>query len=542
MPGGTWPFRSRTLSPADTISVFMLDVNAYNSHVAARLTDFFSAGTQWHRRLWCVGVSLMLSEILEGSEGVRDGVLSAESLKVLATAVMFTAGPDPGAGSGQQKQLLQQALKSDLKFQGLDYYTVRDIRTSIRETYLKRWAEALAGPQPLPQPERVARSIASHLLDLGFSSDYLHRWWTYKSKYEPGTRTLAEVISDAHQLAVRPRNKYSTLVAFEEIPKTKSVPARWMDATSVSNWLTKCGFENRDVRQKGGILITGEATDAAAAVELAQETIEKLASRAAVGVSGRLRASSLAWVAGQKTPFKLGQRRRAVQIYTLHREDQIYSDAAPSKVDAAIELLAPLTSSSPGTAVAGGWAAIEALLSDPNDRGTAAERMAALVACSMPRAELTPLSYAVEKGGGSIADRLKTITENRDRCELLATGILDKSPLSVSEPSDVAALSRLERLLSAPDTRLKDLQSHLEIAFRRLYRQRNLVLHGGRTNAIALRSCTRTIAPLVGAGMDRIAHGWFVEGIEPLELAARARIRLALLGPQDGVKSVDLLS
>ena len=183
----------------------------------------------------------MLAEVLEGSEAARHGVLSAESLKVLANSVMFTAGLDPGAGKEQEKQLLQQALRSDLRFSGLDYYTVRDIRSNIHDLYLKRWAETLAGPPPLPRAERVARSIASHLLDLGFSSDYLHRWWTYKSKHEAGDRTLADLILDAHQLAVRPRNKYSTLIAFEEIPRTKGVPARWMDAPSVSSWLTKYG-------------------------------------------------------------------------------------------------------------------------------------------------------------------------------------------------------------------------------------------------------------------------------------------------------------
>ena len=107
---------------------------------------------------------------------------------------MFTAGLDPGAGNEQQKQLLQQALRSDLRFLGLDYYTVRDIRYNIHDLYLKRWADALAGPPPLPRAERVARSIASHLLDLGFSPDYLHRWWTYKSKHEAGDRTLADLV------------------------------------------------------------------------------------------------------------------------------------------------------------------------------------------------------------------------------------------------------------------------------------------------------------------------------------------------------------
>jgi hypothetical protein len=520
----------------------MLEVNQHNDQVSARLADFFNSGTQWHRRLWCVGISLVLEEVVEASEAVRYGTLSPEAFKFLCNSVMSVAGIDPGCGDEKQRHLLQQTLRSDLRFLGVEYHTIREIAADIRDRYLLRWADALAGPQPITRPERLARSVASHLVDLGFSSEFLHRWWTYKSRYEPGARTLAELISDAHQLATRPRIRYSILVAFEKIPKTKGTPLRWLDASSVSNWLTKYGFDNRDIRQMGGILLSEEAPDPTAAVESAQETIEKLASRAAMGVSGRLQPTPIAWVAGQKSPFRLGQRRRAVQIYTLHRENQIYSDAAPSKVDAAIELLAPLTSSSPSAAVAGAWAAIEALLSDPNDRGSAADRMAALVTCSVPRAELTPLSYLVEKAGGPIADRLRSVAENRDRCELLAAAILKKEPLPLTQPSDLAAVSRLERLVSAPDVRLRDIQSHLEIAFRRLYRQRNLVLHGGKTSAIALRSCTRTIAPLVGAGMDRIAHGWFVEGVDPLELSARAKIRLALIGPSDGTRCVDLLS
>ena len=53
-----------------------------------------------------------------------------------------------------------------------------------------------------------------------------------------------------------------------------------------------------------------------------------------------------------------------------------------------------------------------------------------------------------------------------------------------------------------------------------------MVLHWGKTDAVGLRASLRTAAPLVGAGMDRVAHAWFVEKTSPLELAARARVRL----------------
>jgi hypothetical protein len=520
----------------------MLEVNSFNSHVSARMLDFVTSPTQWHRRLWCTGLSLTLSEVLEASEAFREGILSADSLKTLTGSAIVLAGTDAGCGDAEQKRLLQQSLKPDLPFYGLDFFTVRDIARDIERSYLKRWSDLVDQPASVLRPERLARAICSHLLDAGFSSDHLHRWWTYKTKHEAGNRKLGEVISDAHNLVSAPHVRYEILIAFESLPKTATPPPRWLDATSVSSWIRRNGFENSTVRQRGGMLITLLARDATSAVENAEEMLDKISARVAVGVKGSFRPLNTAWVAGQLAPFPIGQRRRVVQIHALHREDQIYSSATPNEVDAAIELLAPLSSSSPAAAVAGGWAAIEALLSEPNDRGSAAARMASIVACSYPRAELTPLSFTVEAAGGTVAQRLSGITKSRDRCEILARAIQDNQPLPLKAASDVAAAARIGAILAAPQAKLKDIESHLCVAFRRLYRQRNLILHGGKTGAVALRACLRTIAPLVGAGMDRIAHAWFVERIAPLELAARARIGLSQLTPRDAVHCIDLLS
>src|SRR5207253_4317600 len=117
-------------------------------------------------------------------------------------------------------------------------------------------------------------------------------------------------------------------------------------------------------------------------------------------------------------------RRRRVEVHALHREDQLYTLGRGSIVDAAIELLGPLDSGSPGPAITGAWAAIEALLSGPGDDDVvAADRLASLVACSFARAELTALSYSVEKRGGDVADRLSRSETNRDRAALVADAI-----------------------------------------------------------------------------------------------------------------------
>ena len=99
----------------------------------------------------------------------------------------------------------------------------------------------------------------------------------------------------------------------------------------------------------------------------------------------------------------------------------------------------------------------------------------------------------------------------------------------------------MAKLIADPQLVLRDVESHAALAFRRFYRQRNLVLHGGRTGAVALRASLRTVAPLVGAGMDRIVHAHLIAGTHPLDLAARARLEISRAGSRDGSPLTALL-
>lgn len=213
-------------------------------------------------------------------------------------------------------------------------------------------------------------------------------------------------------------------------------------------------------------------------------------------------------------------------------------------IDAAIEMLSHLQASSPAAAVAGGWAAIEALLSEPTDRGGAADRLAMLVACSFPRAELTVLSYRLEPLNQTLASALQGVKENSDRGEIVARTLTSRPTLTFPNASlsDKAAIARVRELLRSPSAVLGVIQEQSTIAFRRLYRQRNLVLHWGKTDAVALRASLRTAAPLVGAGIDRIIHAFYVDHISPLQLVARAKTALGTVGSATGPSCTTLLS
>lgn len=488
---------------------------------------------------------------MEASEAHRSGILGPDSLQsAIATSIRLIAR-DPGVPD-DHREILQRSLnstgsKSNLRYEGLEYRTLQQIHLELDQKYLDRWADAISHPNASHGAERTARAIGSHLLDQGFSGGFLHRWWTYQLNYAKEPCTLAEALRAISSRSKEPHRQFNVLIVFpsrlESSPKKGFiVPHRWMEAQAASEWLKAHGFATDEVKQLGGLLLTVTEKDPEAAAEAAAELVNVFAARVLVSLKKEIRPIPKAWVEGSKNPFKINRQSRGVHVGSVHRENRVWVESELDEiVDPAIELLAPLQSSSPSAAVAGGWAAIESLLSEPDNRAGAADRLASIVACSFARAELTMLSYAAQELGGLLAERLAATSENRDRASIVAELILADSFPDLPAPADSAAVARMKAVLANPRAKLANIQTYASETFRRLYRQRNLVLHGGRTSAVALRASLRTAAPLVGAGIDRIVHARYVDQLLPLELAARARIGLGTVGPASPSACVDLL-
>ena len=247
------------------------------------------------------------------------------------------------------------------------------------------------------------------------------------------------------------------------------------------------------------------------------------------------------WVKGTTAPASIKEDSRGVGVRELFREDRVFSTEANQSVDAALELLAHLEGSSPPAAVAGGWAAIEGLLADPNDRASAADNLATLVTCSFPRAELTALSYRVQRTHPDDCMELEDVQTNRERSRVVAKMIIEGRMPEMAGVADQAAVARLRKLLSNPGPELQTIREAIGESFHRLYRQRNLILHGARLDSVALTASLRTAAKLAGAGMDRITHGHYVQKLRPLELVAKANLALALVNRESPLACVDLL-
>ena len=318
-----------------------------------------------------------------------------------------------------------------------------------------------------------------------------------------------------------------------------------MKIAELRKWVEKEGYSFSNLRVGGGIKFRIAAPDKWSAVAIAAQRLEQYEARVRIGTRERSLHVEALWVAGTGGEEFARRPSRKIDVLALTRQERLYDSDAESPIDSALQLAAPMEDGPATSAVAGGWAAIETVLTAPDDSSNvvAADRMAEIVACSYLRAELTKLAAVYgQSGNDSLSRAIGASDENRERCRLLVHAIEDPAKsVSFADPSHMAALRRVESVIAHPKHELTEVRDRAQRAFRRLYRHRNLLLHGGLRDAVGVDRSLHAVAPLVGAGLDRLAHAWIVEDLAPLSLAARANLAMDLLGTSDGSALVDLL-
>ena len=538
-----------------------LDSNSpYSRHLVARFLDFASPKTPWARRLWDLGSFLALEELHDVGVWLDRQVLSPGAVRWLQHDLQTQLGQDTAFGTQELRRQLTLCVKSDLTIRSDGRRRLRQIIDLARPGYLDRWATEAARAEP-PRAERVARAAATHLLDAGHSLTGLHRWLAQRS-----TLSAVDLLTEAASLAALSPRQFRVWIPVINLPN----PERLADP--LPNFTRQSDLDPDTAQQLerstakpllGAFSYDIEARDAERAVEVVLEVLERMRARARfAGVAGQVVVARAAYVATEKRLIELRTPDRGAQIMSLVSEGQLF-DVNPAKtyaaqrhaIDDALELAAPLNTGALAPGISGSWAALEALLTDAQDsdeeegKVVAAVRAARLTACSWPRAELTALSYQVNESkaaGKKLASRLQEVGTNRDRSEIIAAQLRQENGLPLRRSwrfaSDVAAVARMNGLLADPAKALRQVSGYVESSFRRMYRCRNVIVHGGSTRGDVLDSTLRVVAPLVGATLDRLTHAHLVLGLEPLQLATRADVAISMASDQEmGFDVVDLL-
>ncbi|UBU15423.1 hypothetical protein [Nonomuraea gerenzanensis] len=521
------------------------------------MLDFSSARTPWPRRLWDVSSFLTLEELYEAGTWVDRRVLSQASVDWQRHESERLFGEDPALGTKAFRRELQGCLRTTLTTASDGRRRLRHLIDVGRSGYLERWATCAAEEDP-PSPEKVARAVAAHLLDSGYSMDGLNHW------LRQGRLGLSatDLITEMAGLLTAPPTCWKVVVPFSALHGWEELAANlphWVDGRAAEEIMAAAGAK-LTAPAVGALSYEVEARDAERALEIVSDVVERLQARARFSGSETVTPFDRAAVLNHGSAMPLRMPARGARVLSLAAERQLYlvgvepqhlSDRRRSAVDEALEIASALNHGPLAPAIAGAWSALESLLTEARDpdereRVVAATRAAALVACSWPRAELTALSHRIRRTGpGDLAERLDRCASNRERAQVIAAELeLGHSlPLERSwrRANDVAAVARMRALLADRTQVLARVRRYVETSLRRLYRSRNIILHGGSTGGVALQATLRVTPPLVGAALDRLAHADLVAGVPPLVLASRAEIALRMVGDELGPGLCDLI-
>ncbi|MGH8907082.1 MAG: hypothetical protein ACRD0K_11310 [Egibacteraceae bacterium] len=84
--------------------------------------------------------------------------------------------------------------------------------------------------------------MAAALLDHEFSSQYLHRWWSYRLSHEAGTRDMADLLREAQEdLLGRKPQRFTVFIPFIARPLGLSSGPEWLSSQAATAWLDEQG-------------------------------------------------------------------------------------------------------------------------------------------------------------------------------------------------------------------------------------------------------------------------------------------------------------
>ena len=502
--------------------------------LAIRMCELCRPPTAWNRSLWSVSSQTILREVLEASQIRRDGILSDASVSDLQTTAVILIGKDPGVGDAKTRRYLQPFLRGNAVVTpgSLAAANIEHASNDLDANYLPRWAAVADQGVTDEVLEQCARCVVSHLLNRGHAAEIVSARIRAAVLSASSTVTTAgDLIRDLQSLASQQSTKYSAVFPVRAAPLSKKTSSHgWMNGADVVAWMkqNKLPHLSPGERITGAVTVEVTSRDHITAANDAAAHFVMIRDRAALGAHTPIESFGYFWLSGRPEKFPIEPPKRGVEVASIGRQDRIYAiaDGRPS-IERAIALLAELDHGPTSAAVTSGWAAMESLAMGPAEDGNRVEtaiRMASLVTASFARAELTTLAYSYSSSNkDQLAADIRVATTNKERTERMMRRLTMQPLPNFGRVEDTAAAKRMVQLMADPVNTIKRINQYIECALKRLYRLRNLVAHGGRTDSIVLEAGVRAAAPLIGAAFDRIHHASTSQNLSPVELISRAK-------------------
>lgn len=504
-------------------------------HFTARMMEICSTRAPWHRRLWRAGTIQLASELRD--ESVRPGTPEsaiADQRKYVRHCLQTDNGI---ADRGQAVISNLPGIRPGISTSDHSWMSLREHVARYDHDYLNTWANALDAAPSRNRPidvEGAVRRITAHILDSGMHKSSLYAWLRDIRDDPTQTPTIGDFLREADQRLKTPHRQYTFCVPVQTTPRFDlALAPGWMTARETSEWKKTHAPRAPGMAQRGSFLIEVSAHDINAAADLARTHIANLMTKLELGSKKPVIASHSMWSMEKGNELPTQATNRLINVRSVERLGRLHDLTMADYITNTLTLVQSLRTGSPHVAIVNGWAAIESLMVGPSDQAdiVAAERFALIVATSMLRAEFSWLSRSYANAHTSPeAQEMRECAENIDRAQLFQKHVQSAPPLAL-DPVDSLALDRVRPALSNPRGEVEKITGILTREFTRLYRKRNMIVHGGQIHEGSLHSLSETLAPLIGAGVDRVVHVGLKFDVPPIELSAVAESRLHYLTP-----------
>ncbi|ATL66670.1 integrase [Nocardia terpenica] len=502
------------------------------SGVTARILELTSTPATWHRRLWRGGTIQIARELLEESVLAGIPVAAVDDMKRYLGHALSS---DPGiADRGRATKAAIGAIKPGITTESYAWVNLREHVDRMEAAYLQTWAAEFDRGNSI-DTEGAARRIAAHILDSGYHKNSLYSWLR-AARNDARTATFAEFLTEAGERLHRPERAYTFCVPVTTAPRFPITPEAapgWITATNTVTWKQTYAPEAPPIRHQGAFLLSLTAKDINSAAERARSRIADLENKFHFG-HRPLRVAAQMWSKEKGDTFPTQSTNRTLDVHAFENLGRLQDLTVPAYIDSALALVQPVRTGAAHIAVMSGWSAIESLLVGVADDADviAAQRFSLIIAASAARAEMTALAWAYcRSNDDALAEELRGMTQNIERAKRFQMHLCSGAPTAMRAETDNLALERIRPLLREPQRGVTRIAEILTREFVRLYRKRNLIVHGGRTHSNNLHAITETMSPLIGAGIDRIVHVGLKYEIPPIQLAATAEAKLHYLTP-----------
>jgi hypothetical protein len=529
--------------------------------ILARMKELADGRTPWHRGLWQPGTIVLLSEVEEAVQATWAGSLTKpDAMKDIIDVAQRQLSRDPGLGGSDVQQSIVELLTKLKPVGNASAKATPELQRALdrvsayidrcRTGYMLRWIEHVDAKKISPdEVELAARLIVSHLLDEGFHRSHIHGWLTKL----PVEWTLSQALTRAREMLLQETREFTFVVSIAKAPGEvgDAFGEKWLPGEDfLEAFRGAVNSKQFAVPRLGAGAIEWSCTrrDPHAALAELLAWQERILARAQLGYGNSDRIEFGLEVVDKNTNRIRTPRSelRPIRVSAIQR-GRFYgmSSTFSPQLDGAIGLLASHSSSAAGPSIASVWAAAEGLLGRPGGKGVeVADHLADIVACSFPRAELGHLAKVwADEGGEDVFATLLRSLSSAEQARLMSENILSGPGPAFSGAADRAAVARYRQLAADPQAVLARVRSYYSSVFRRLYYQRNFIMHAAKFDSVTLGVSIRTSPVLVAAALDRIVNAQNGDpDIGPLDVAARAENELSLLGKPGARPVYELLA